>query len=825
MNMKSTAPIRAISLTAMATMLSFGSTGAGAQTADTPAAQESSATRAPNIVADIVVTAQRKNERNQDVPISITAFSAERLQQQNIETGQDLSGVVPSLQVGNNGLGTREVEGFTLRGIGPSNQGATSVVVYLSDVPLPQGYAFTQQGGPGNYVDLESVQVLAGPQGTLFGRNTTGGAVLLVPHRPTNNVEGYIQGSYGNYDYVGLEGVLNIPLVDDKVLFRASGTYQDRDGYTRDLVWNKDRDDLHYYAGRIGILLKPSERVENYLMAYGADSSNNGTAWVLQDVLLPRLVASGRCAPDPTCAVYLRQAEIAKAIGPRANRQSIDTFEKTRTWGIINKTSVEISDALTINNIISYQRYRKDFVFDQDGSPLQISDAGPARYPDFPVAGLTDQFGLPVTGYNNAVPNVGPRDNLKQFTEELQLQGSLLDNDLTFTAGGFYYDQQPVSIQRQRTVSGCHAVRTGQCEATSNVYQVSNNSRALYAQATFDFAALTPALASLRLTGGYRYTWDKIEGSSTFFIGVGGGNVFCISSGLVTNDPSLCTYSARLKSRAPTWTVGLDYKPISDLLLFAKVSRGYKAGGYSAYAVRVATRTFDPERITSYEVGFKSDWRLGSVPLRLNMTAYQADYSNIQINMVDFANGLTGSQVRPAKAQIRGVEADATIRPFPILELGGNVSYTDAGYKKFTYFAQAPTEACNGLVAAGGLVDASCTPYGANKWIYNIRASLDLPTPESLGALSLFANYSHLSSFATSPREPGGILEPFGLLNLSAKLRSVARTGVDLEMFVTNATNKLYRIGNSNISGNGYYSSLFGEPRMYGVRLRYRFGE
>lgn len=226
---------------------------------------------------DIVVTAQRRDERAQDVPIAITAFSPERLQQQGVSEPQNLQATVPSLVVGNNGNPSREAQSFTIRGQGATFQASPGVVVYLNEVPLPAAISLPQQGGAGNFVDLQNVQVLNGPQGTLFGRNTTGGAVLLVPQKPTNDFEGYVQAKIGNYDNQQFEGAVNVPIVDDKVLLRVAGAYQDRDGYTYDEVWDKNRDNMHWYSGRVGLTLKPFEDFENYTMAYGAYSKNDGS--------------------------------------------------------------------------------------------------------------------------------------------------------------------------------------------------------------------------------------------------------------------------------------------------------------------------------------------------------------------------------------------------------------------------------------------------------------------------------------------------------------------------------------------------------------------
>lgn len=257
---------------AMSTLLFPGI--ALAQTADPASAQASPAT-----FDEIIVTANRREERGQDVPIAITAFSPQRLEQQGINKEQDLQASVPSLVVGPNGQGSRDSNSFTIRGQGATFQASPGVVVYMNEVPLPAGITLSQQGGPGNFIDLENMQVLSGPQGTLFGRNTTGGAVLLVPKKPSNEFGGWIRGEYGNYDRTYVEGALNLP-ISEKLAVRVVGAYHDRDGYTRDVVWNKDRDNEHWYSGRIGILFKPTETISNYTMAYGAYSKNNGAGLI-----------------------------------------------------------------------------------------------------------------------------------------------------------------------------------------------------------------------------------------------------------------------------------------------------------------------------------------------------------------------------------------------------------------------------------------------------------------------------------------------------------------------------------------------------------------
>lgn len=843
-------PLLATSMMAGVAVTMFGS-AALAQTEAQP--QDA----AENVgLTDIVVTANRRAERNQDVPIAITALSADRLEQQGIAKEQDLQASVPSLVVGPNGQGSRESQSFTIRGQGATFQASPGVVVYMNEVPLPAGITLSQQGGPGNFVDLENLQVLSGPQGTLFGRNTTGGAVLLVPKKPTSEFGGWIKGEIGNYDRRYVEGAVNVPLIEDKLLVRVVGAFHDRDGFTRDVVWNKDRDDEHWYSGRIGITFKPTETIENYTMIYGANSKNNGAGFIHQGFNIEGLKgmvnpADGSPAPfcieGPTipnavasCDVYRAATARAAALGPRQTALGIDIFSRTKTWGVSNTTDIELSDELTLRNIVSFQKLKLDYAYDSDGTILQQHDVDPNRLPA-PGQVVLPGDNTPLT-YLNAFDPGFPRDDLKQFTEELQLQGTALDKRLTYTVGGFYYDQRPNGKQVGSSIVYCPAAFTGSnivCPANYNSYGTTQTSKALYAQATFDFGAVSPALESLRLTGGYRHTWDKIRGSATAFVAdINGIDATCGSTGesvALADALADCSYTAQLNSKASTWLIGLDYRVVRDVLLFGKVSRGYKAGGFNQQAVFTNTRTFQPETVTSYEAGFKADFRIADVPFRLNSTAYLLDYKNSQRAGADYnpVSGAGGAVVRSADARIKGVEIEASMQPFRGLEIGGNFSHTDAKYKKYEFTTLTGDVGCNGLVAPGGTVNLTCLPFqSVSPYIWSIHANATIPVGDDMGKLNFFVNYSHSSRQYTDPGtlpelQPGGYLDAFGLLNMSLDWNDVARSGIDVGLFVTNATNKLYRISESNVFQQGgllYRSSLYGEPRMYGLRLKYRFG-
>ncbi|WP_375194242.1 TonB-dependent receptor domain-containing protein [Sphingobium sp.] len=797
-------------------------------------------------MAEIIVTANRRAERGQDVPISITALSPQRLEQQGIAKEQDLAASVPSLVVGQNGQGSRDSQSFTIRGQGATFQASPGVVVYLGEVPLPAAITLSQQGGPGNFVDLENLQVLSGPQGTLFGRNTTGGAVLLVPKKPTNDFGGWIKGEYGNYDRNYIEGAVNLPIVNDKVLLRVAGAYHDRDGFTRDVTFNKDRDNEHWFSGRVGLTLKPTDALENYTMAYYSKSDNNGTGLVNKGFNINGLKLVGFCTDpgevssgiDVPCDVYRGVTARSDALGPRQTAFSTDVFQQTISWGISNTTDLELSDELKLRNILSYQKLRIRYRYDGDASVLQQHDVDPGVLPGPGV--VTSPF--PINYFNATLATELPRDDLRQFTEELQIQGDMMDSKLVWTVGGFYYEQKPDGPQGSRAVVYCPAAFTGFCGASYARYGTSTVSKAVYAQATLDLGLLTPALDKLKLTAGYRYTWDHISGFATQYsqqtanptLATCGADNSTVSFATAAAD---CQFSASLRTKAPSWVVGLDYKVTPAILLYGKVSRGYKAGGFNQYAVFTNTRTFDPEHVTSYEIGMKSDFHLGSMPVRLNTALYTLDYKGIQratgdLNPVTFAGG---ARTLNADARIRGVEVEASIRPFQGLEIGGNLSYTDAKYKKYQYtvnnaFGQ---EACNGFVPFLGTADSSCLKlqYLA-PWIWSVHAAAEQPLGKDAGTLSLFVNYSHTSSQNTEAvqlpsSQPGAVLGAYGTLSASLDWRNVMGSAFDVGLFGTNLANKLYRTSNSDVYQNGgllYWATIYGEPRMYGVRVKYHFG-
>lgn len=795
--------------------------------------------------AGIMVYANRRAEAEQDVPTAITVLSSDRLEKQGITKQQDLQTNVPSLVVGPNGQGSRESQSFTIRGQGTTFQASPGVAVYLAEVPLITGVSLSQQGGPGNFVDVESLQVLSGPQGTLFGRNTTGGAVLIVPKKPDNNFGGWVKAEVGNYSRHNFEGALNIPVVEDKVLLRASGAYHDRRGFTYDSTWNKWRDDEHWYSGRIGLLIKPSESIRNYTLVHIGNSSTNGTGNVNVGFNIDALKAYGLCYEGPTipgaiasCNVYRAATSQAQTGGPRATQGDIDVFHKTNSWGIINNTEIDLGSGLVLRNIVSHQVLKLRYRYDGDGTVLQQYDVDVGKLPAPGQVSLPGD-GTPVS-YFNASSSEYPRDNLRQWTEELQLQGDLLDRNLTFTIGGFYSNTEPRGQQGSHSLSYCPAAFTGFCSPGTLTYGTTSKSKALYVQANLGLGVLSPALESVHLTGGYRYTWDHLTGLATRYqpsrtnpalydCGSNASKNLTLSAALGT-----CVIQGDIRSKAPSWLIGLDWKISSSVLAYGKISHGYKAGGFNPYSVNPGTEIFSPETVTSYELGLKTQFDIENVGLMFNIAGYTLDYKGIQrasgdFNMTTLASG--AKTVNP-DARIKGIEIQAAIHPVPGLEIGGNFSYTDAHYTNYTYTVPFGGVGCNGVVGPGGTVNSSCLPFQyTSPYIYSLHISAEHSLGEKVGTLAFFANYSHTDAQYTDATQlpavqPGAWLEGFGLLNMSLDLKGAFGTGLDAGVFVTNATNNLYRISNTDVfqaTSLLVNSTMYGEPRMYGFRLKYNF--
>lgn len=713
-------------------------------------------------LGDVVVTARRREENLQDVPLSVTAYSSEALSERRIADRTDLANFTPSLLSITGGY-PKEFAFFALRGQGPAFGATPGVVNYFAEVPN----VISIDGRTGSYFDLASVQVLAGPQGTLFGKNTTGGNILFEPARPTNAFGGYVQGEIGNYDDRRAEFALNVPIVDDKLLFRIAGERGVREGYTKDVGPNfngKDYDNLDYASARASLIVRPTDRIELYTIARYYRSDNNGAGTVLTQYNPLAGVAEGL----PALLVYPGLATAVaeqNARGPRHVAYDIDQFSKTEYWQIINQASFDLTDTLTLKNIISYSDFEQRYAYDYDATI-------------YALGGQTSRTGLPTQA-----PTF--------FTEELQLQGKAFHEALNFVLGA-YYDKQDLSSSQgliatqfpTTFVLGDLPVRSDQ----------TGESKAVFAQGTLDLGRFGMP-QGLSLTGGYRYTWDKTSTFQQISVLPAAGGV--------------------AKSDYGSYNVTLDYQIDPQVHVYGTVRDAYKAGGVNgALAAGQPFREFPPERLQDIELGLKSQFMVGGAAARANFAAYRGQYENIQRSTLETIGGVSQYVTRSAaEGRIQGLEFTGAIAPLPGLTFTGSYSYIDSEYTKVAD------------ASAGALLQGSVFPY-TPKTKYALGVSYEHSLGQ-LGDLDLSANLASQGSFSTAQNNLAQVqrLPGYETVTLRAALRQIGGKPVDVIAFVANATDETYASGLQDLynSGVGSVTYTYGEPRTYGLQVRYSF--
>lgn len=733
---------------------------------------------------DIVVTARRVEENIQDVPLAVTALSSKNLQDAQVTTARDLVTLVPSLNVGSGNA--KEANRLTIRGQGVTAGAGPGVSVYLADAPLPQFGA----GGPGLYFDLANIQVLNGPQGTLFGRNTTGGAVLFTPQRPQSENSGWVQVGYGDYNNRELSGVLNLDVVPGLLAVRVAGEVRKRDGYTLNLEDGRHVDNLNYHALRASALLTPSDSISNYTIFFHQKSETNGTGISLVEV--NPAVARVR----PFLSEIFGELEEQKKRGPRVTRMDGDSYWQSKAYGVINTLTVDLADSITFKNISSYVDTHIMNVFDSDGSRFTINNSRKT-----PLAGNSSATGQNRTEY---------------FTNESQVSGSLLDDNLTYVAG-YYYEKYQPNGKEERAVSR-YTQTDGRIRDEYRTAKEWSRSEAIFAQATVNLGLLTPALDTVSVTGGYRRTWDRKRIEFGLFIDL--PTTGCQFALVYPN----CFAERSTSSKAGTYTLAIDWKPTEDVLIYATNRTGYKTGGTFVANPASAELGFRPESVDDIEIGFKADFDLGFSPLRLNVAAFRDKYKDIQ----RFASSAEGTFIRNAGgANIKGVEVQASFRPSDNLEFSFNYSHL------YTYFTNYIYK--TGPVNPVNLKGEPLTYSPAHK--FGVNLGYALPLPEEIGRIRIAGNYTYQSKYKTQdetmpsdppgqpgPAMPGSILGGYGLMNINATWTGVYGSPIDLEAYVTNVTNKTYAsAANAFYYSFGYSSHSYGEPRMFGFRAKYSF--
>lgn len=748
-----------------------GQPTAQAEAIDTPAAVDT----------DIVVTARRTNERLQDVPVAIAAFGNEQLAERRIVSEIDLQVATPGLTVRQ--TGSSDQLNFAIRGqsIDSFSNSAPAVVSYFNEVPAGGGSATA-------FFDLESIQVLKGPQGTLFGRNATGGAVLYSTAKPTSRFEGYGKVGYGNYDNKEIEGAINIPFADGYAV-RFAGTYRNRDGFQHNLLDGRRANSIDALVGRGSLLIAPpGSGFENIAVlqlgrfrgqtgATKIANANgvNGTPSTYFDPITGTtqpLVTNFRDVygvGGPGAGVVPGFTSLNDFLAKQQNIGFYDFYgnqDNSRRGSqtvVTNTTSYQLTDDIKIKNIFGYNRVVTAERTDIDGSPYQFLLIGGGPGPE--DGGYT--FGT------------------KQISDELQFTGKT--GGFTYIFGGFISKDEVRNRIPLRITADLGSPFLGPYDFT-----ITYKSKALYGQVSY---ALTDRLNA---TGGVRYTWEDVDI-------------------LQSNDSLLAAVNAGVRSRKdakPSWLAGLDFKATDDLLLYFNHRGSWRTGGFNGTsgASFPNAATFRPETTYDFEAGAKFAGLVGDMRARLNIAIFDQYIRSVQRAPYLNISALAGNV---NKARVSGVETDGSINLTRWLEVGGAFTYTKA---RFTD----PRATVAGAVFIFGPY-ADTPKYTGSAFA---RVSHDLENGQ--GEIALRGEYYGQTSFFYSNLNdtivPNAKIPGYKLFNARLEWNNLLGTKISASAYVKNLSQEKYLVGGFPLGAvTGQNSVLLGTPRMYGLELGFKF--
>ncbi len=722
-----------------------------AQTTETPPAApaESASVVEDQGDGDIVVTARRRAESVIDVPIAMSVVTGDQLSRAGAVDITALQDKTPNLTLQIARGSNSTLIAFS-RGVGQQDPlwgFEPGVGLYLDDV-----YVARPQGAVLDIFDVERVEVLRGPQGTLYGRNTIGGAIKYVTKRLGNDYAATARASYGSYNQFDLVGQVTVPIGDTFAIGGAIARYK-RDGYGRNLTTGADQYDKDVLAARVSAEWTPTDAI--FVRVAGdrtLDRSNprHGT----------RLTGNGN---DPRYAPTGNVYDTRAGIGDR---------NRVVAQGVSLTGEFQLSDLLTFKSISAYREGATNTVIDFDNTALPTLDV-PAEYDD------------------------------NQFTQELQL---LLQGDRVQGVVGLYY--------LNATASGAFDTVLGGLNLTTLTSgEVKTKSYAAFGDISFDVTD------QLKISGGLRYTKDDKTGTvfRRNYTGIRSprfGNANAVP-GLIrtnyTNDRSFDQFTPR---------VSISYEPRKDLNLYASWGRGFKSGGFDMRGDAVFTPTtvngYDPEKITSYEVGMKGAFL--DRTLFLNMAGYYSRYTDQQVTIqVPNINGGIASFVDNAgKADIYGLEIEGRMVPSRNFSAQVSFGYTNADYKEFLTFINGGTTP----------VDVSNQRVFQNTPEFTAAASFTASTDFAGGALSVTPEVTLRSDYSLF-EIPTPALDQDGYALVNASVNWLSDNGrYRLGMALRNLTDERYRVGGYNFPGALFGNSIigyYGPPRTATATFEVRF--
>jgi len=734
---------------------------------------------------EVVVTARKVEESVQDVPVAMTTLSPTRMKDLSIVNFSDVARSTPNLFVTRYNSNPASPL-ITIRGQAQQDvilNIDSPVGVYVDGVYLPHSF-----GLDAAMVDVERIEVLKGPQGTLYGKNTTGGALSVLTKNPNlSDFGGFGEFTLGNYDFVGINAAINVPIVQDKLAVRLVASNSNHNGYGRDQRGGPVNDD-HSRFYRAKIRWEPVDSVHVLISGDYQRLWNRGSAIHLKEVNpYPSTVRNTPATatgflearaelglPNTPAGILAARDILASYIygqpnGPKRFYDS-GSFSPQEGhfdgWGTSADVAIDLTDSITLRSITSFRKFQRRDLNEIDASPFILLNAD----------------------------NIGRSRN---WAEEVQLTGR--GDKFNWIVGAYgnwekASDNSPNSV----TVPLVNPNSPGR-----NLADLKQSSWAVFGQAGYSLTE------QLRVTAGLRWTSETKQNISTNSTGP---TFACTVPVVLRDNPAICAGTFKNTFDDYSYLLSLDYKPVEDILLYAKTSRGFKGGGQNIRGAGTVESfaPFRPETVTDYEVGVKSD--LLDRRLRINAAAFHSDYKDVQrtARILSSAGTVVSLLTNAAKAKINGAEVEVTARPIAPLTLNFSAGITDAKYKEFFDAA---------------LGDRTNEPFALPKKTYSISGSYVIPMGN--GDLRLAADYNWRSKVAFAPVAIFRDLvtqKAYGLLNARVSY-NVEDYGLEIAAFVKNATAKKFYAATGTFDNSLGYDIMFvGSPRTYGVQLTKKFG-
>lgn len=729
-------------------------------------------------LADIIVTAQKRASNIQDTPIAMRAFDNEAVLRAGVSDVNGLARLAPDLGITNDTQYTK----ITVRGI--SSQDHSETADPALTINIDGEYINRPIALNATFFDLERIEVLRGPQGTLYGRNATAGALNIVAAKPKLGAfSGYATGSYGNFNAFTAEAAVNVPL-GDKVAVRVSGMHNEHDGYFnnapagRGSAGNTD-------AARISLYAEPLEGVRVYLAGEYVDVDTTGIAQygiviANNGVLADPAFANGIVDVIPsTPALEGGGVPLNLRFDPPKSSFPLGDLGYTRIeqYAVRGRLDVDVGSIGTLSYIGGYRDVKSDVA-------------------------------QPLNGFVPTTFIQMYEKNSQTQSHEVRLSGGD-DGGFVYQVGGFYF------YEDQYMAQGLFLPLAAGGSYLNYFYRpyVKNKSVAGFAQATVPLVEDV-----LSVTGGIRYTKDK---KNALFINYGpqfGRGPNPPAQDDTTRPGRVAFNPTPLDDEQVTFTLGMDYKPSRDHLIYGKVSTGYKAGGFDNVGA------FGAEKLTAYEIGSKNSF--AGRTIQFNAAAFYYDYKDQQIPI--FLDTNVGSQVVNAgKSRIWGIETDTTILLSPNDRFTATVNYLDA---KLTQF-QAARLGLTGTIADSDPATPGLQPFDLSgnrpvqspKWTIAVGYDHDFYFGDHKLTASVFSRFKS-AYFLQPSNSMAEMQEAFTQTDLTLEY-SAPGDRFSIQGFVRNIENyKPYAFaGYVNAGGQLLINYVYGTPRTYGVRGTFRF--